>query len=168
MNDIDRACLLASNTKQSGAWLHALPISLLGLQLDNNSLTIAVSVHLGTPLCGPHQCSHCWEEMDVMSRHEFSFQLREGRHHRHAAINDIIHCALTSAGVPARLEPPGLLHSDDKRSNSVLMVPWRSGMIVLDMLTVRILIFIPGFAFPIYFCSALKCYFGIVKGPNIL
>ena len=45
----------------------------------------------------------------------------------HAAINDIIHRALTSAGVPARLEPPGLLRSDGKRPDGVSVVPWRSG-----------------------------------------
>ena len=42
-------------------------------------------------------------------------------------MNDIIHYALTPAGVPARLEPPGLLCSDGKRPDGVSMVPWRSG-----------------------------------------
>ena len=46
--------------------------------------------------------------------------------HRHAAITHIIHRALTSAGVPATLQPPGLLRSDGKRLDGVSMVPWRS------------------------------------------
>ena len=43
LNGVDRACLLASSTKESGAWLQALPISALWLQLDNDSLRIAVN-----------------------------------------------------------------------------------------------------------------------------
>ena len=42
-------------------------------------------------------------------------------------MNDIILHALTSEGVPERFEPPGLLRSDDKRPDGVLMLPWRSG-----------------------------------------
>ena len=114
MNDIDIAHLLASSAKESGAWLYALPISALGIWLDDDSLTIAVGVHLGTPLSASHQCSHCGEEVDVKGKYGLSCRWSEGRHHRHAAINDIIHCALTFAGVPARLEPPGLLRSDGK------------------------------------------------------
>ena len=34
MDDIDIAGLLASQSKESGAWLHALPIYAMGLQLD--------------------------------------------------------------------------------------------------------------------------------------
>ena len=34
---ISRVRLLATSTKESGAWLHALPISSLGLQMDDNA-----------------------------------------------------------------------------------------------------------------------------------
>ena len=43
-------------------------------------------------------------------------------YHRHTVINDIIHRALTSADVSARLEPPGLFRSDGKRPDGVSMV----------------------------------------------
>ena len=62
-----------------------------------------------------------------MSRHGHSCRWSEGRYQGHAAINDIILCTSTSAGVPARLEPPGLLRRDSRRSDGVLIVPWRSG-----------------------------------------
>ena len=51
-----------------------------------------------------------------------------------SALNDIIHRALTSAHVPARLEPQGMLRSDGKRSDGVSVVPWTSGKcLVWDM-----------------------------------
>ena len=53
-------------------------------------------------------------EVDGMGRDALSCHWSEGRHHRHAEMNAIIHRALTSAGVPARLEPSGLLCSDGK------------------------------------------------------
>ena len=58
VNGIDRARLLASGPKESGAWLQALPILAMGLRLDDDSFRIAVRLRLGTPLCGPHQCWH--------------------------------------------------------------------------------------------------------------
>ncbi len=48
-----RARLLASASKESGAWLHALPVTSLGLRLDDDSVSIAVGVRLGVPVCGP-------------------------------------------------------------------------------------------------------------------
>ena len=120
-----RACLLASSTKESETWLQALPISALGLRLNDDSLRIKVGLRLGTPLCGPHQCWHC--EVDVMGKHGPSCRWSKGRHYRHAAMNDIIHCVLISAGVQEKREPPGLLRSDGKRADGVSVVPWRSG-----------------------------------------
>ena len=51
----------------------------------------------------------------------------EGRHPRHAAVNDIIHRTLSSAGIPSRLEPPGLSRSDGKRPDGVTLAPWSLG-----------------------------------------
>ena len=127
VDDIDRARLLASRSKESGAWLQALPISAMGLRLDDEALRTAVGLRLGSPLCSPHQCQHCGEDVDVMGRHGLSCRWSEGRHHRHAALNDIIHRALQSARVPARLEPPGLLRRDGKRPDGVSLVPWKAG-----------------------------------------
>ena len=70
--DIDRAHLLASRSKESGAWLHTFPISAMGLWLEDDSLRIAVGLRLGTPLCCSYQCQHCREEVDAMGRHGLS------------------------------------------------------------------------------------------------
>ena len=58
-DDEDCAQLLAASTKESGAWLRALPVSGLGLRLDDASVRIAVGLRLGTPICGQHLCQHC-------------------------------------------------------------------------------------------------------------
>jgi len=34
---------------------------------------------------------------------------------------------LSSAGIPSRLEPPGLMRSDGKRPDGISLVPWTSG-----------------------------------------
>ena len=47
----DRARLLASAAKESGAWLNVLPISSLGLRMDDDTVRVAVGLRLGAPLC---------------------------------------------------------------------------------------------------------------------
>ena len=46
----------------------------------------------------------------------------EGRHFRHAALNDIIHRALSSAipKIPSRLEPSGVYRADGKRPDGII------------------------------------------------
>ena len=48
-DDEDRARLLASTRKESGAWLNALPISSAGLCLDDDSLRITVGLAWALP-----------------------------------------------------------------------------------------------------------------------
>ena len=126
-DDITRARLLAVSTKESGAWLHALPISSLGLRMDDNTVRVAVGLRLGSSLCRPHTCQHCGADVDQLATHGLSCKKSEGRHYRHGAINDILHRALTTAGIPSRLEPPGLVRTDGKRPDGVTMIPWRNG-----------------------------------------
>ena len=51
MDDINKTRSLASRSKESGAWLHALSISAMGLWLEDDSLRIAVGLCLGTAPC---------------------------------------------------------------------------------------------------------------------
>ena len=53
----DRARLLASLSKESGAWLDAMPIGSIGLRLEYNEVHIAIGLRLGLPSCIPHNCS---------------------------------------------------------------------------------------------------------------
>ena len=109
---VSRSRLLAASRKESGAWLNALPVSSLGLRMDNNTVRVAVGLRLGSLLCRPHTCHHCGMQVDGTATHGLSCKWSEGRHQRHAAVNDIIHCALSAAHLPSRLEPTGLSRSD--------------------------------------------------------
>ena len=102
-----------------------MPISSLGLRMDDNTICIAVGLRLGSTLCHPHQCSHCGAEVDSSAMHGLSCRWSDGRHPRHAAINYLIHRALTFAKVPSRLEPSGLFRSDSKRSDGATIAPWK-------------------------------------------
>ena len=126
-HDVARARILAVSAKESGAWLKALPVSSLGLRMDDSTIRVAVGLHLGSVLCRPHTCQHCEVEVDQLGTHGLSCKRSEGRHHRHSAVNDILHRALRSVQVPARLEPSGLTRSDGKRPDGVTLVPWRRG-----------------------------------------
>ena len=48
---VTRAQLLAISTPESGAWLNALPLTSVGLRMDNDTVRIAVGLRLGIPLC---------------------------------------------------------------------------------------------------------------------
>ena len=122
-----RARLLAVTTKESGAWLNVLPVSSLGLRMDDESIRVAVGLRLGTPLCQSHSCNLCGAEVDHLATHDLSCRRSTGRHPRHAALNDIIHRALAAAKIPSRLEPSGLYRSDGKRPDGASLVPWRRG-----------------------------------------
>ena len=128
---ITRARLLAVSRKESGAWLHAVPNSSLGLRMDNETIRVAVGLRLGVALCSPHSCQHCGAAVDQFGLHGLSCRFSTGRHYRHAALNEIIHRALTTSHIPSRLEPTGLDRSDGKRPDGITMVPWKNGNLLV-------------------------------------
>ena len=130
---ITTARLLAASTSKSRAWLNALPISSLGLRMDNNTIRVAVGIRLGTQLCRPHMCHHCGSEVDGFGIHGLSCRWSEGCHNRHSTLNDIIFRALPAAKVPSRLEPSGIYRSDGKRPDGMSIVPWKSGSCLSGM-----------------------------------
>ena len=111
--------------------LNALPVSSLGLHMDNNAVRVAVGLRLGSTLCHPHSCHHCGVQVDGTATHGFSCKWSEGRHQRHAAVNDIVHRAMSAVHLPSRLEPTGLSRSDSKRPNGVTLVPWKSSRLLM-------------------------------------
>ena len=126
-----RARFLAASCKESGAWLNALPVTSLGLRMDNATMRISMGLRLGLPLCQSHTCQHCGAEVSQFATHGLSCRKSAGRHHRHSAVNEIIHRALVSAHVPSRLEPSGLYRSDGKRPDGISIVPWKCGQLLV-------------------------------------
>ena len=112
---------------ESGAWLIALPVSSLGLRMDNNTAHVTVGLRLGSLLCHPHTCHHCGVQVDDTATHGLSCKWSEGHHQRHAAVNDIVYCAMSAA----RLQPTDLSRSDGKCPDRVTLVPWMSGRLVV-------------------------------------
>ena len=53
-----RARLLSSQAAHSADWLYGLPVSSLGLRLDDDAVRIAVGIRLGVKLCEEHACPH--------------------------------------------------------------------------------------------------------------
>ena len=127
VDDSERARLLAAMDKSSGAWLQALPISSVGLRMDDATLHIAVGLRLGTAIVARHCCQLCGADVSPLGTHGLSCKYSKGRHSRHAALNDIVHRTLSAVGVPSRLEPPGLSRSDGKRPDGMTLVPWGAG-----------------------------------------
>ena len=104
--------------KGSGLWLNTLPVTSLGLHMDNLTIRMAIGLYLGLPLCRPHSCYHRGCEVT-----DPCCQSREGCHHRHASVNDIIHAQ--SNDCCFAWEPSVIFHSDRERPDGITMVPWQ-------------------------------------------
>ena len=98
-----RARPLALSCPESGAWLHSMPISSVGLHMDDDVVRVTVSLCHGIPMCHPHVCSCCGAEVSNLGTHGLSCQFSKGRHSRLAALNNIIKHALDSARIPCHL-----------------------------------------------------------------
>ena len=112
---MSRARLLAAHTRQSLAWLNALPVSALGLRMDDDIVCVAMGLCLGAPLCLLHVCHHCGAEVGKLGTHGLSCRKSQGHHPCHASINSLIERHLSAAGIPAHLEPTGSCRSEGKR-----------------------------------------------------
>jgi hypothetical protein len=125
-DQISRARVLASASRESGLWLHALPSPALGTLLDPESFRVAVALRVGAVVCEPHTC-RCGRPMDARGLHGLSCKYSAGRHPRHAALNDVVRRALQSAGVPSMLEPVGIDRGDGKRPDGITVFPFSRG-----------------------------------------
>jgi hypothetical protein len=130
------ARLLASASKNAGAWLNAFPISSLGLKLSDAELRVCCAIRLGLKICQSHIC-RCGVQVDELGAHGLSCKMSAGRIPRHAQVNDLIRRALSSAGVPAILEPPGMCREDGKRPDGMSLFPWKDGRSVVWDFTCR-------------------------------
>jgi len=122
----DKARFFAVSAPHSGDWLNALPITVCGLRLDNESIRIAVGLRLGCKLCEPHQCP-CGAKVDALGSHGLSCRQSTGRSARHFQLNDTIWRALQRADIPSVKEPLGLIRTDGKHPDGLTLIPWKGG-----------------------------------------
>ena len=125
-----KASLFSVSTPESGAWLNALPLSAMGLRMDDTTIRVAVGLRLGLPLCCPHSCHHCGSAVDDLATHGLHCKKSDDRLYRHSSVNDILHRAFTAAGIPSRLEPLGLVGAEGRRPDGVTLFPWKVGKCV--------------------------------------
>src|SRR6201995_2383535 len=119
------ARLKAAMDPHSGDWLKALPISALGLQLDDEAIRISVGIRLGCNLCTPHSCI-CGDLVDARGTHGLACRRNKGGIIRHSLLNDVVQRSLTKAGFPAIKEPTRLFRSDGKRPGGCTLIPWHT------------------------------------------
>ena len=55
--------------------------SSLELRMDDKALRIAIGLRLGCPLCQPHACAHCGEEVDQYATKGLSCKWSQGGTH---------------------------------------------------------------------------------------
>jgi len=120
------ARLKAAHTAGSGDWLNALPLSAVGLKLDDKSVSVSVGLRLGAPIVAAHRC-RCGAAVGVDGRHGLSCRRSGGRLMRHNQLNDLVQKALQAAKIPAKKEPSGISRSDGKRPDGISLIPWRRG-----------------------------------------
>jgi len=125
-DQIAKARILASSSRESGTWLHALPSLTLGTLLEPESFRIAIALRVGANVCESHRC-RCGKEVDPRGLHGLSCKFSAGRHPRHAALNNVIKRALESAGIPSVLEPLGVDRGDGKRPDGITVFPFSRG-----------------------------------------
>ena len=113
------------------------PISAVSLRLDDETICVTVGLRLGTPLCVPHPCQHCSEQVDQSATHGLSCVRSQGRNPRHAEHNQFIHRTLASIKVPSTLEPQGLSHRDRRRPEGMSLIPWSHGRALIWDVTVH-------------------------------
>ena len=89
-------------------------------------MRITVALRVGARICEQHRC-RCGAAVDELGHHPLSCQYSAGRHPRHAALNDIVKRALTTAGIPSNLEPPGLDRGDGRRPDGMTVFPFKNG-----------------------------------------
>jgi len=114
--DVDKARLLAASS-HTGDWLHAPPITAVGLRLSDEAIRIAVAHRLGCKACEPHTCV-CGKPVDARGLYGLSYRKSAPRQQRHSHMNNISWRAIKRAQVPAVKEPVSLV-----RTTNVQMAP---------------------------------------------
>ena len=122
----EKSILLSSSSENASCWVHSVPVSSLGLKLDNSSFKIICGLRIGAKICSPYTC-RCGFKVNEYGRHGLSCSKAAGRNSRHSEANRIIKKALASIDIPCTLEPPGLSTKDGKRPDGLSHFTWKNG-----------------------------------------
>ena len=120
----------ASLKQESSLWLNVIPSKHIGTLLDNNTFRISTALRLGSEMCHPYQCV-CGVWVDTYGSHGLCCRYSAGRLPKHSELNNIINRGLSTANVPATLEPYGLFRDDGKRPDGVTLFPWSKGQFMV-------------------------------------
>lgn len=113
LNVFERARLLAVSEPESGhCYMRCL----------RETLDRYWTLGVGLNICEPHACSRCGNPVDTLGRYSLHCQQSSGRLYRHATINELIRRALSTASLPATLEPSGLSAVDGKKPDGCTLV----------------------------------------------
>ena len=123
---VDQARLKAMVSPHAGDWLHASPLTAVGLRLSDEAIRVAIGIRIGTNLCQPHTCI-CGAAVDARGLHGLACRKSTPRYIRHSPLNGIIWRAVKKVQIPASKEPIGLLRHDGKRPDGATLVPWTRG-----------------------------------------
>ena len=124
-SEVDKARLLAASSPHAGDWLHAPPITAVGLRLSDEAVRVAVAHRLGSKACEPHTCV-CGKSVDARGLHGLACRKSSPRQQRHSLMNDILWRAIKRAQIPAVKEPVSLMQ-DNKRPDGTTLLPWARG-----------------------------------------
>ena len=113
-------------TPHAGDWLHASPLTTVGLRLSNEAVRVAIGYRLRTNICQPHTCV-CGATVDVRGLHGLACRKSGPRHIRHSQLNVLIWRAVKKAQIPASKKPIGLSRADGKRPDGAILIPWTRG-----------------------------------------
>ena len=123
---LDQARLRAAAAPHSGDWLLAPPITAVGIWKTNETIRIATGMRLAISICEPHFCS-CGKQVESRVIHGLSCRDSAAMISRNNMVNGIVWRAMQRAKIRKAKEPPGLLRSDNKRSDGVTLIPWKQG-----------------------------------------
>ena len=125
-NAEEKAILLSTSSENASCWVHSVPVTSLGLKLDNPSFKIVCGLRIGAKICSPYTC-RCGAKVNEFGRHGLSCQKAAGRFGRHSEANSLVKKALASIEITSTLEPLGLSTTDGKRPDGLTHFTWKNG-----------------------------------------
>jgi len=87
-----------NNNRPTHDWLHAPPITAVGLRLSDEAIRVAVA-HRPSKACEPRTCV-CGKAVDARGLHGLSCRSSAPRQQRHSHLNDILWRAIKRAQMP--------------------------------------------------------------------